>query len=331
MRAARPKTGKTLKIFGIAVVAASVLVGSFMVSKLLPEYQEAQESNKAFAKYRDKVKEKTDSSPSTVETKAEKDEYGLFGDSVQVSQPVMDIPWDDFKGTDIIAWIQMDNISYPVMKSWGQKDDEGQDLYLRHLPDKTYAVSGSIFIYDKNNPLLTDQSTFIYGHNMMSDTMFGSLKHYTSDDFRDHQFCVYLPNGTRHTYQFFSENIVPQSSNLYTWAFASDDSFLSWQNRLQENSLIHSSLSPSKNAHFVTMSTCSGYAGTTKRLMITGMEVRCELTGKKASWYDKYKTKLDKQEQSSRHEVDEHVEAILDSRRKAVEAEAAKRHAKASE
>lgn len=67
------------------------------------------------------------------------------------------------------------------------------------------------FLLNHNNPLFTDRSNFVYGHNMGNGSMFGRLKNYMTDASKDHLFYIYLPDGTRHVYQFFSVATVFQS------------------------------------------------------------------------------------------------------------------------
>ena len=147
---------------------------------------------------------------------------------------------------------------------------------------------GSIFLLNHNNPLFTDKSSFVYGHNMGNGSMFGRLKNYMTDASKDHLFYIYLPDGTRHVYQFFSVATVFQESKAYTWSFASDDSYMNWQQWMLDKSRIGTSCKASKDARYVTLSTCNGYAGTNHRLVICGQEIRVDKLQSPASWYDSY-------------------------------------------
>ena len=216
------------------------------------------------------------------------------------------IDWDSIKHKDLVAWIQMDSISYPVYH------DDGSQYYLRHLPDGTYATAGTIFLYGDNSADFTDLSSFIYGHNMMNGTMFGSLKNYVDDKYKDHKFYIYLPDGTRHTYQFFAVATVPQSSQAYTWSFANDDSFKNWQMFLKEMSLVNCTAQVDTTKKYVTLSTCNGSYGTTKRLIITGQEIKVDKVQKPAGWYDEYAASI-ANKNSQRQKVAEDVQTTLSS------------------
>lgn len=216
------------------------------------------------------------------------------------------IDWDSIKHKDLVAWVQLDDISYPVYH------DDGSQFYLRHLPDGTDATAGSIFLYGSNSADFTDLSSFIYGHNMANGTMFGKLKNYVDDKYASHKFYLYLPDGTRHTYQFFSVATVPQSSQAYTWSFANDDSFKNWQLWLKEMSLVKCTAEVDTTKRYVTLSTCNGSYGTTKRLIICGQEIKVDKVQNPASWYDEYATSISNKN-SQRQQIADDVQAALDS------------------
>jgi len=90
--------------------------------------------------------------------------------------------------SDAAAWLYCPGtaIDYPVMRA---KD---YDYYLRRLPDGTYNVNGSLFIDYNCTPDFSDQLTVIYGHNMRSGQMFGSLKGYKGQAYYEEHPCMYL-------------------------------------------------------------------------------------------------------------------------------------------
>lgn len=89
---------------------------------------------------------------------------------------------------DAAAWLYCPGtvIDYPVMRS------ADYDYYLRHLPDGTYNVNGSLFIDYNNAPDFADKLTVIYGHHMKSGKMFGSLKGYKAQAYFDEHPHMYL-------------------------------------------------------------------------------------------------------------------------------------------
>lgn len=182
----------------------------------------------------------------------------------------LQIDWDALNNKDIVAWLEFKDISYPVMYS------EIEDYYLHRLPDGSYNYGGSLFLYSKNNPLFTDSNSFIYGHNMHDGSMFGSLKKYLNEESKGKKFYLYLPDGTRHTYEIFAMKGVASKSELYTWYFGTPKKFLEWQNAMLENSVVSTELKPDIQGKFVTLSTCNGEAGTSYRLLVCGKEILVE-------------------------------------------------------
>lgn len=249
------------------------------MSQLIPKLLEYKQSKDAFTKMADTgISDYDPADRLTVDQDAD----------VDVSN-ALTIDWDAYAGTEIVAWFQMDGLSYPIM----QHSDNV--YYLDHLPDGSYNASGSLFLLNHNNPLFTDRSSFVYGHNMNNKTMFGSLKDYTTEQSKDHMFYLYLPDGTRHAYQFFSVATVFQESRAYTWSFESNETFLSWQEWMLNESMVSTSLQKSEDAKFVTLSTCNGYSGTNHRLIVCGQEVRVDKLQQPASWYDAYMQKYNEE------------------------------------
>ena len=54
---------------------------------------------------------------------------------------------------------------------------------------------------------------------------------------------------------------------------------------LKSSTRYENSPKPDKNARFVSLSTCDGMTGTTRRLVITGKETNLETIQQPASWY----------------------------------------------
>lgn len=286
------KSKKSKKVVSVVVTGVMILslgVVGFSAYKVIPKLMEYKASDDTFNKMRDKgVREYEAADLLSVNNKDVSEEEA---DDSSKETPVtntadikdaLHIDWEAFTGTEIVAWLQMDAINYPVMQS------SDNDKYLHHLPDGSYNYGGTLFLYSHNNPLFSDQSSFIYGHNMANGSMFGTLKHYAKSDYTNHCFYVYLPDGTRRTYRFYSIASVKSDSNLYTWAFASDDSFLEWQTWVKEHSIYPNAPQPSKDAKYVTLSTCNGYAGTTSRLIVCGQLETIDTLQEPASWYSDY-------------------------------------------
>jgi len=130
-----------------------------------------------------------------------KDAYGQLAGQVRPGGPsgttgstlnIPDMPIDFAAlkkvNPDAAAWLYCPDtvIDYPVMRA----DDYNH--YLRHLPDGTYNVNGTLFIDYNNAPDFTDRLTVIYGHHMRSGQMFGSLKGYKEQAYFEKHPYMYL-------------------------------------------------------------------------------------------------------------------------------------------
>jgi len=90
---------------------------------------------------------------------------------------------------DAVAWLYCSEtpIDYPVMKA------DNYNYYLEHLADGTRNVNGSLFIDYNNAPDFSDKLTVIYGHNMKTSKMFGSLVDYKQQDYYEkHPYMLLL-------------------------------------------------------------------------------------------------------------------------------------------
>lgn len=255
----------------ILILSLCVLV--FCAYKLVPklfEYHQSKETYDCIRKEAVKKPAKQEDPVAELETETVS----------EIPDDSLKIDWEKFKGENVVAWLQLDDIGYPVMQG---KDNE---QYLHALPDGTYNYGGSIFLETKNKSDFTDQNSIIYGHNMADGSMFGKFRsRYGDAKYKDHTFDLYLPDGTRHTYTFFAVVLTTGGSDVYTYRFGSEDQFLTYQETEQEKSLYANSAKPDPKAHLVSLSTCNGYEGTHNRLVIQGIESSVKQTQDAASWW----------------------------------------------
>lgn len=89
---------------------------------------------------------------------------------------------------DIIGWIYIPdtNVSFPLLQGSSNKQ------YLYQSYKKEYLTAGSIFLDYRCNADFEDKSTVIYGHNMHNGSMFGSLKKYKDEEYRDEHPYIYI-------------------------------------------------------------------------------------------------------------------------------------------
>lgn len=84
------------------------------------------------------------------------------------------------ENSDLVGWITIDDtdVSYPVM----QKENDNE-FYLKHDFDGKDDSNGTLFVDYRSDIVNQTTNTIIYGHNMKSGLMFGSLKSYLTEDY----------------------------------------------------------------------------------------------------------------------------------------------------
>jgi sortase B len=96
---------------------------------------------------------------------------------------------------DVCAWLTVDdtNIDYPVVQGKTNMD------YINQAVDKSFSLSGSIFLDSANANDFSDPYSLIFGHHMEGDVMFGEIPYFLeSDYFNSHTSGVLFT--VEHTY-----------------------------------------------------------------------------------------------------------------------------------
>lgn len=80
---------------------------------------------------------------------------------------------------DVCAWLTVDdtNIDYPVVQ--GRTNLE----YVNQAVDKSFSLSGSIFLDCNNSRDFSDCYSLIYGHHMDGDVMFGEIPYFMKSNY----------------------------------------------------------------------------------------------------------------------------------------------------
>lgn len=96
---------------------------------------------------------------------------------------------------DMVGWINIPDteINYPVMQTIA--DD---DFYIDHDFYGAKDSNGTIFVDSRCDIVNQPSNTILYGHNMRSGMMFGSLKKYQKKDYFDEHQYVYFDTIYEH-------------------------------------------------------------------------------------------------------------------------------------
>ena len=138
---------------------------------------------------------------------------------------------------DTRGWLFFENedISYPIVQG---ADDE---KYLNTSFEGKPLRAGSIFLEAYNVGDFTDENSIIYGHNMRDQSMFGRLQKYKNeaDYYKDHLFFQVVTSDRIYRYQIFAYNDVPETSDVYTITFATDNEYMNFIRMLKETSQVN--------------------------------------------------------------------------------------------
>ena len=174
--------------------------------------------------------------------------------------------------TDIKAWIRFDEpsiIDYPVVQG------PNNTVYLHRTLSGYENTMGAIFINAGNNPDFTDRHTIIYGHNMNNGSMFGELDVYGERNFWEQYpyFYIYTPDGAEIRYKIVATGVVNEISDIYQYAFASDEDFGQFLELVKSTALYDTGMAGALNteSQLVTLSTCTAASGV-NRFVVTGIK-----------------------------------------------------------
>ncbi len=169
------------------------------------------------------------------------------------------------KNKSLIGWVKIDDtlIDYPVMQS------SNQDYYLTHNFSQEKDNNGSIFI-DKDCCIWPrSQNLILYGHNMKSGKMFGTLAKYKSQSYYEkHPFISFDTLYEKGLYQVmyvFSEVVHDETEVTFKYyQFINANSAEEWDSnmaQMAEKSLYDTGVTSQYGDQLITLSTCDYSAG----------------------------------------------------------------------
>lgn len=166
--------------------------------------------------------------------------------------------------TDAVGWIKQDNIiSYPIVAG------TDNSYYLSHNAAHAENKAGAIFVDYRIEGGMEADNCIIYGHNMLNNSMFGSLIKYSSKSYyKEHPtFDIYI-GATGYRYYVFATYETDEIGDTYTYNFENDEEFqkyidLSISKREYETDV----KSVTTNDKIITLSTCTR-GNETKRYIV---------------------------------------------------------------
>jgi sortase B len=164
---------------------------------------------------------------------------------------------------DTAGWIKIDDteIDYPIVQT------EDNEYYLSHDFDKNEDSNGTLFVDSRCDLVNPTTNTIIYGHNMKSGLMFGSLKSYLDEDYyNDHKTIHFSTLYEDRTYEIVAvclSKVAYQDDDSYRYYnfidAASDSEFQAFYENVQSLSVYGTDVDLSSDDQLLTLSTCNSY------------------------------------------------------------------------
>jgi len=167
---------------------------------------------------------------------------------------------DDFDelykiNSSTIGWIRVENtnVNYPFVQA------NDNFYYLKHSYNKSASYMGWIFLDYRNNANLLDKNTIIYGHGLINNTMFGSLRNAYDENWyknTDNQIIkIYTDKGFI-LYQLFSLYTILPEDYYITTDFKSDEEYDQFLNIIKNRSIYDFNVDIGVEDKVLTLSTC---------------------------------------------------------------------------
>lgn len=170
------------------------------------------------------------------------------------------------QNSDMVGWLKIEGtvIDYPVMQS---SEDEADDYYLSHAFDKSEDKNGTLFVDARNNILKRDDNLIIYGHNMKSGMMFGTLQSYLDEEFRAQhptiQFDTIYEKGTYQVIGVCLAKVEYQDETVFRYYnflnAESEVEFEDYMERIRQMEVSGANINASYGDELLTLSTCNYY------------------------------------------------------------------------
>lgn len=168
---------------------------------------------------------------------------------------------------DTVGWIRFnsDKVNYPIVHT------NNNDYYLNRSFDGKINQAGSIFM-DYRNTSFDDRNVVLFGHAMIDNSMFGTLKDIHDINFFNTEENNYIQIINRQNevliYQVFSYYLIEKEEYYITTSFNSDNEFQTFLNTISSRSYRDFNVEVNINDKILTLSTCVGTGNTTERNVI---------------------------------------------------------------
>ena len=178
---------------------------------------------------------------------------------------------------DLIGWLKIAdiNIDYPVMQT------NDNNYYLDHNFDKKYDKNGCLFLDYQCDVINRNTNLIIYGHNMQSGKMFGSLSKYSSKEYYEEhpkfEFDTIYEKGAYEIVYVFRSKIYNEDVVVFKYYqfldAQSEQEFNSNMAEMAKLSLYDTGITPEYGDELLTLSTCD-YQENNGRFVIVARKIK---------------------------------------------------------
>ncbi|MDE6102132.1 MAG: class B sortase [Ruminococcus sp.] len=278
---------KVISVLSSLVAVASISVSVLMMSqeegKTVPVVTMSEEPTET------ETKAVTSLSAEAVTATATSAETAVTEKTVTSTLPVYDYTpsnkgMTDFskllwkQNKDFMGWLKIKNtyVNYPVMIDPGEiQPDSGygaeyipaNEFYLHHDFDKNYLFEGTLYMDYRDvfgsNEDTQSENIVIYGHNMLNDSMFGSLDHYYQIDgfYNSNQFIELSSKYKDYNYVIFGYMVTSGNAGVefdyWNWEELDTKEDFDWYvGKIREKQMLDTGVDVKYGDKLLTLSTC---------------------------------------------------------------------------
>lgn len=168
------------------------------------------------------------------------------------------------KNNDTVGWLEVNNtrIKYPVVQA------ETNSYYLNHDFNKKKNSMGWIFMDYRNNAVDLNKNTIIYGHNIKTGIMFGTIKTmFNSSWYKkpSNQIITFNTPIKNMKWQIFSIYQIKATEDYLKNSFDNDEEFNNFIKMIKKRSIYDFKVDVKATDKIITLSTC--YSHTTRHVI----------------------------------------------------------------
>ena len=169
------------------------------------------------------------------------------------------------KNNETVAWILVNGtkVNYPVVKH------SDNDFYLEHDFYQRKTANGWIFADYRNNFDYFDNNTIIYGHNLINNTMFGTIPDLLKKSWYNNEINHYIKLSTKNAntlWKIFSVYKIEPTTDYLQTKFNSNTNYEEFLSKIKNRSIYNFNVELNYTDKIITLSTCDDIG--TKRVVV---------------------------------------------------------------